>query len=148
MREPDPSTQSGVIDPTEYVTDAWLAFVRDPKHDVRPLRDHIEAMLDRLLFPHTLGGFFDGVFEHIVREATSLTLSRFLAHNRLLLAATQSSNRSEVSNQLMRSLWLSLQAATWRIRSQIPRGSTPSRQNETYDQLLKAVARIDNRTRK
>jgi len=148
MREPIPSTQSGVIDPIEYVSDAWLTFVRDPKHDIRPLRDQIEAMLYRLLRPRTLGGFFDGVFEQIVREATSLALSRFLAHNRLLLAATQSNNLAEVSTQLMRSLWLSLQAATWRIRSQIPRSTTPSCQDETYEQLFKAVARIDNRPRK
>jgi hypothetical protein len=148
MKEPIVSTQSGVVDPTEYVTDAWLAFVRDPNHNVGPLRDQIEAMLDRLLFPRTLGGFFDGVFDRIVKEAASLTLSRFLAHNRMLLSATQSSNRAEVSNQLMRSIWLSLQAALWRIRTHIHRSTTPSCQSETYDQLLKAVARIDNRMRK
>ena len=143
MNEPTPSSPSSVVDPIETVTDAWLAFVRDPKHAIGPLRDEIEAMLYRLLYPRTLGGFFDGFFDQIAREATLLALSRFLAGNRRLIAATQSGNRSDINAQLMRAIWLALQAAMWRIRSLAACNTVGKAGNlQACDQLRRTVAEL------
>ncbi|CAN5359919.1 hypothetical protein BH09VER1_BH09VER1_53170 [soil metagenome] len=146
MNEPIFSTPSGVFDPTEYVTDAWLAFVRDPARDVEPLRDQIEAMLYRLLLPRTMGGFFDGFFDYIVREAVLLTLSRFLADNKKLITATQSGNRGEINLQLMRSIWLALQATMWRTRTRAIRSTAPLREEQTLGQLRQTISKLDLRT--
>jgi len=143
MIEPTPSLPSGVVDPTEYVTDAWLAFVRDPDHDVGPLRDQIEAMLYRLLYPRTLGGFFDGFFNYIVREATLQTLSRFLADNKKLITATQSGNRVYINAQLMRGIWLALQATMWRTRTLVVHSTTSSREEHTFGQLREMITKLD-----
>lgn len=145
MNEPISSTPDGVIDPTEGVTDAWLTFVRDPGHDVEPLRDQIEAMLYSLLRPRALGGFFDGFFDHIVREALLVTLSRFLAENKALITATQSGNRGVMNAQLMRSIWLALQATMWRTRTLVLPNRAASREKPTYNQLHQAVANMDLR---
>jgi len=145
MNEPISSTPDGVIDPTECVTDAWLAFVRDPGHDVDPLRDQIEAMLYCLLRPRTLGGFFEGFFDHIVREAVQLTLSRFLAENKALITATQSGNHGDMSAQLMRSIWLALQTTMWRTRTLVLPNKAASREKLNYNQLNQVVADLDLR---
>lgn len=149
MNEPIPSLPNGVIDPTEYVTDAWLAFVRDPNHDVGPLRDQIEAMLYRLLYPRTLGGFFDGFFDYIVREAVLLALSRFLADNKKLITATQSGKRSHINTQLMRAIWLALQVTMWRTRSVVTRSTQAireSRELQPFESLRQTIAELDLRS--
>jgi len=130
------------MDPTEYVTEAWLVFVRNPG-DIDPLRDQIEAMLYRLLYPRTLGGFFDGFFDHIVREAALLTLSRFFAHNKKLITATQSGNRGDINAQLMRSIWLALQATMWRTRTRVIRRTAPSREDQTFGRLRQMIAKLN-----
>lgn len=150
MNEPISSLPSGVVDPTEYVTDAWLAFVRDPDHDVRPLRGQIEAMLYRLLYPRTLGGFFDGFYDYIVREAVLLTLSRFLAGNKKLIAATQSGNRSHIKAQLMRGIWLALQVTMWRTRTLATRNSKiprEPRESQPFENLRQTIAELTLRPR-
>ena len=148
MNEPTSSLPSGVVDPTEYVTDAWLAFVRNPNHDVGPLRDEIEAMLYRLLYPRTLGGFFDGFFDYIVRETVLLTLSRFLADNKKLITATQSGNRGDTNAQLMGSIWLALQATMWRNRSLVTRSNAATapayaeRESQALAELRQTTAKL------
>jgi hypothetical protein len=148
MNEPTPFLPSGVVDPTEYVTDAWLTFVRDPNHNVGPLRDEIEAMLYRLLYPRTLGGFFDGFFDYIAREATSLTLSRFLTGNKKLIAATQSGKRSHINAQLMRAIWLALQVTMWRTRSLVIRSTQATRESRElhpFEHLRQTIAELNLR---
>jgi hypothetical protein len=119
-----PAEPGGAIDPTEYVLDAWLAFVRDPDNGFVPLRNEIRAMLYRFLRPLNLGGFFDGLFDGIVREALLGTLSRFLTGNRRLVEATRSGNRGIISMQLLRSIWLALQTTVWRTRTLANRRNT------------------------
>jgi len=148
MNELTHSLPKGAIDPAEYVTGAWLAFVRDPSHDIGPLRDEIEAMLYRLLYPRTLGGFFDGFFDHIAREATSLTLSRFLAGNKKLITATQSGNLSHINAQLMRAIWLALQVTMWRTRSLVIRSTQAIREPrelQSFEPLRQTIAKLDLR---
>ncbi len=149
MTDPTPSLPSGVVDPTEYVTDAWLAFVHDPHHDVGPLREQIEAMLYRLLYSRTLGGFFDGFFDSIVRETVWLALSRFLAGNKKLIAATQSGNRGNINAQLMRSIWLALQATMWRTRTLATRNSKiprEPRESQPFENLRQTIAELTLRS--
>jgi len=117
LSEKTPAEPGGVIDPTQYVLDAWLACVHDPDNGIVPLRDEIEAMLYRFLRPLNLGGFFDGLFDSIVRKALLLTLTRFLSGNKKLISATRSGNRDSINAQLTRSIWLALQATVWRMRT-------------------------------
>jgi len=148
MNNPDsfPPSPSDVVDPAEYLTDAWNAFVRDPNHDIGPLRDEIEAMLYRLVYPRTLGGFFDGFFDYIVREAVRLTLARFLADNKKLIAATQSGKRVNINAQLMRGIWLALQATMWRTRSLVIRSAaatSPAHAERDLAELRHTIAKLD-----
>ncbi|MBE2203982.1 MAG: hypothetical protein IAE94_06570 [Chthoniobacterales bacterium] len=146
MSELIPRFPNSAADPTEDVTDAWLTFVRDPNSDLGRLREQIEAMVGRLLYPRTLGGFFDGFFEHIAREATLLTLSRFLAGNKKLLTATGAGNRQSVNAQLIRSIWLAMQVTMWRTRSLTIRGAetTPGSQElKSIKSLRRKVAALN-----
>lgn len=146
MSELIPCFPNGATDPTEYVVDAWLTFVRDPSHDVGPLRDEIEAMVCRLLYPRTLGGFFDGFFEYIAREATLLTLSRFLAENKRLLSATKARNRQDINAQLIRSIWLAMQVTMWRTRSLTIRSAktaSESHKLKSFESLRRKVATLN-----
>ena len=146
MNDSLPFPPSNIVDPIEYVTDAWLAFLRDPDHGFVPLRDEIKAMLYRFPRPLNLGGFFDGFFEHLVQEATWLVLSRLLAGNRKLISATQAKDRPGVNAHLMRSIYLSLQMTMWRTRSLItrctPATAPEAREQQVLEHLRQAIAEL------
>ena len=146
MNKTPNSTPSSAIDPTEYVTEAWLSFVCDPNRNVGPLRDEIEAMVGRLLYPRTLGGFFDGFFEQIAREATLLTLSKYLPQNKKLFTATTAGNRQNINDQLIRSIWLAMQVTMWRTRSLANRGANTTSQShelKSFEPLHRKVAALN-----
>jgi len=137
------NTPQGVVDPFEYTANAWLAFVRAPEDDaaIETLMVEIGAGVGRLLRAGTMGGFFTSFEEDIIQESRLLLFNHYLTGNRKLLEATRSGPHPDLNLQILRSLWVAMQATMWRMRTTCRNSAQTATALSTPDSTAGTVAR-------
>lgn len=91
---------------TSDLAQVWINYCGDPerKDSENALASKLDALFKRKFPDRSCQGILNGREQEVRQEAYLLLVGRYLAGNRILIAATSNGDREQIENQIKRSL--------------------------------------------